>query len=234
MRRLIYLDLSSDAKVTVNGVLWHGERRLFVNGDVIQVRQQVQELMSLPLHYFADRFTGLLLLGLCCRGPATHLWPALPPGHQRSLFARHFGAFFRANEPVFDLSLTSGRIILLLQGLGVVRTSLRTGIPPSRDQVQNFFDSYIRPFVGRGHVEDLGFFWNEECVFVIRQSNTFNTFWIQLAAEYLDWWCLDREQDLSLVPTWDEHVVFPVANRGGLGLAIRRPIAEAVSAAEPD
>ena len=103
VRRRIYVNLPDAATVTVNGVIWPGDQRFFANGDVIQVRTKASELMSLPLHYLADRFPGIQLLGLGFWGPATHKWPRLDLRDQRVLFGLHFDDLFQDYGPVHDL-----------------------------------------------------------------------------------------------------------------------------------
>ena len=62
VKRRIHLRLAEDAAISVNGIRWDGELRFFANAFVIQIRSDIEALVSCSLHQFADRFTGLLAL----------------------------------------------------------------------------------------------------------------------------------------------------------------------------
>ena len=206
IRSRIYLPLSDDVIVTVNGVVWDGSRLFFANAFVIQVRSSTAALRSRSLLSFSDRLDGLLALQCNCEGPITANWDALPRVEQRRLFREHFQNWFRLARAFTESVFPFARVLLLVQGTGNFRFTVGTRLPPTVLQVQEHFDAFLAPRLGNGVVEDLKFVWGEDHLFVVRLPETVGSYWIQLDGEFVDTWELDPLQDLSQVPTREGHV----------------------------
>ena len=227
VRSRIYLPLSDDVVVTVNGITWDGSRHFFANAFVIQVRSSTDALRTRSLLSFADRLEGLLALQCNCDGPVTANWDALPRGEQRRLFREHFRNWFQCARTFTVSTFPFAQVLLLVQGTGVFRFTVETRLPPSVLQVQEQFDAFLAPRIGNGVVEDLKFVWGEDNLFVVRLPEVCGAYWIHLDGDLVDTWELDPSQNLSQVPTRPGHVLYPTDPAGDFGYVVAQPIAEA-------
>ena len=228
----IFVSLDPKATVTVNGVVWDGACRFFANGFVIQVRDRAVHLMSKPLLHFADRFHGLLALQCVLDGPATVGWSDLPPDTRRARYSEHFRRCLQLMDPVSECLPSYASVVLFVQGTGIFRFTVGTPLPPHADAVQSHFDRFLAPRIGEGVVQDLKYVWDEHCLFLVRLPAFPGSLWIHLDGALMDFFELDDTQDLSLIPTFAGHILYPMDVSGDFGFAIRRPLEEAEAAVE--
>ena len=206
----IFLQLDSSAHVTVNGILWEGTSHFFANGFVIQIRTRQQHLISRSVLSFADRFDGLLALQCPCDGPVTIDWHTLDPSEQRSRFLQHFRDHLERYRPITECLPPFSSVLLYVQGTGAFLFSAGTRLPAGANDVQNYFDRCLAGVVGDGFVQDLKFVWGDCSLFVVRLPSCSDTLWVHLDGDLLDFWELGESYDLSQIPTFDGHILYPM------------------------
>ena len=221
-----HLDLGRNVIVSVNGIRWDGELRFFANAFVIQVRHHHEELISRPLHQFADRFTGLLALQCPCIGPDTSQWHHLTPLAQRDRFRDFYFRWFCRAEPLTVCEPPFATVLIFISGIGAFRFSIGTRLPPSVEHVQAHFDLHLAPRIGDGVVEDLKFVWGEDCLFLVRRPFALGAIWVHLDGDNIDFWEPNHTQDLSQIPTRSGHVLYPADAVGDFGFVVRQPITD--------
>ena len=226
----IFLQLDSSAHVTVNGILWEGTSHFFANGFVIQIRTRQQHLISRSVLSFADRFDGLLALQCPCDGPVTIDWHTLDPSEQRSRFLQHFRDHLERYRPITECLPPFSNVLLYVQGTGAFLFSAGTRLPAGANDVQNYFDRCLAGVVGDGFVQDLKFVWGDCSLFVVRLPSCSDTLWVHLDGDLLDFWELGESYDLSQIPTFDGHILYPMEEAQALGYAVRQPIRDAEDA----
>ena len=228
----IFVRLADEVTVTVNGVIWQGERRFFANGFVLQICLDSESLISRPLLQFTDRFPGLSALQFPCDGPPTDGWRDLPPAEQRHLFLCHFRHCLAKLQKVTVCTPPFSPVLLYVQGFGSFRFTAGTLLPANVADVQFYFDCFLSAVAGEGVVQDLKYVWDDCCLFVVRQPTWPDALWIQLDGGSIDFWELDASQDLSQIPTRCGHTLYPTDRSGSLGYAIRRHLAEVEAAVD--
>ena len=165
-----------------------------------------------------------------CDGPATSDWHSLASAEQRTRFLAHFRDRLNHFRPVTECVPPFSRVLLYVQGTGAYRFSANTRLPANADEVQHYFDRCIAGAVGQGIVQDLKYVWDECCLFVVRLSSCSDTLWLHLDGETVDFWELAATQDLSLIPTYDGHILYPTEEAHALGYAVRQPLCDAEAA----
>ena len=228
----IFVRLADAATVTVNGVIWHGERRFFANGFVLQIRLDPESLISRPLLQFTDRFPGLSALQFPCDGPSTDGWHDIPPTEQRHRFLCHFRRCLAKLKKVSVCTPPFSPVLLYVQGFGSFRFTAGTLLPAHAVDVQHYFDCFLSAVAGAGVVQDLKYVWDDCCLFVVRQPTWSDALWIQLDGDNVDFWELDASQDLSQIPTRCGYTLYPTDRSGSLGYAIRRHLTEVEASAD--
>ena len=206
------------ATLSVNGILWDGSARFFVNGDVIQVRSTSMRLGTLPVHVLSDRITGLAALQISCYGPARLRDVHLSIPDRLSHIAHHFQEWLR---PLLLYAPSShfNSIYLLVQGGPFLLVSLHTRLPPKTSEVQAFFDDVLLPLHGPRSVADLCFAWDDRCIYVARARDLGSELWFLLGGPALDAIELRFDEVLTRWPAPNGQLWFPGESSSNVGVA---------------
>ena len=213
--------------VTVNGVIWDGTARPFFNGDVIQLRSTWHRLGTLPVNALDDRIHGLLAIQCGCDGPTGVRDSSLTPLYRDACYYQFFRQWEAAFLERFGPSAVYNNLYLVVHGGFFLRLSLGTRLPPTRADVQAFYDEVFYPTMGYRFMEDAHFSWNDTCVFVARTAFYPSSMWLLLGGSRLDFVELDSNQNLSQLPAPPGRVWFPSETRVNIGIAFLQPIPEA-------
>ena len=219
--------------VTVNGVIWDGAARPFFNGDVIQLRSTWHRLGTLPVNALDDRIHGLLAIQCGCDGPTGVRDSSLTPLYRDACYHQFFRQWETAFLERFGPSDVYNNLYLVVHGGIFLRLSLGTRLPPTRADVQAFYDEVLYPTLGYRFIEDAHFSWDDTCVFVARTAFYPSSMWLLLGGFRLDFVELDSNQNLSQLPAPPGRIWFPSETRGNVGIAFLQPIPETGTLPEP-
>ena len=221
LRRVPLPDIHS-LVITIDGVIWDGQGRFFHNGQVIQLRSTWYRLGTLPVHALEERVQGINALHHGCHGPTCVKDADLSPSATAFCIKGHFKERLVPWIHDFAVSSTLNNIYLVIQSGPTLFLSLQTPLPPSLDEVQDFYDRYLGVAHGARCVEDARLVWDDACIYLARTAEYPVHTWLLLGGPRLDVYHLSPSQDLSQIPAPPNRHWFASEVRGNVGLAYLR------------
>ena len=219
--------------LAVNGQPWRGDRRAFARGDVFSLRLSHSGLFNIPINCIAPRFEAIQMLIFDLHGPdapvtssVDTLCGRLCPILANRVQLEGFWHQVQCNvERFLNLDQPFSRVTLFAPGLPPIVCSARTRIPPSVEQLQQWWDSGPALVFGNQQWVDLKLLEGDTCLFIAGNAlqHRQRAWRLSLTDASDIWWSDDLGDSLSLLPAPYGYTCRPVAVTRELGFCCFLP-----------
>ena len=219
--------------LAVNGQPWRGDRRAFARGDVFSIRLSHSGLFNIPINCIAPRFETIQMLIFDLHGPdapvtssVDTLCGRLCPILAKRVQLEGFWHQVQCNvERFLNLDQPFSRVTLIAPGLPSIVCSARTRIPPSVEQLQQWWDSGPALVFGSQQWVDLKLLEGDTCLFIAGNAlqHRQRAWRLGLTDASDIWWSDDLGDSLPLLPAPYGYTCRPVAVTRELGFCCFLP-----------